>query len=441
MNVLECIRLKRDGGEVSSDDLRALILAYTRGEVPDYQISAFLMAAFLNGMSAGETDTLVDAMLRSGQVLDLDEIPGSKIDKHSTGGVGDKISLILAPLVACLGVNVPMISGRGLGHSGGTLDKLESIPGFRTDLSVGQMKAQLAELGVAMMGQTAEIAPADRKLYALRDVTATVEFIPFIAASIMSKKLAEGLDGLVLDVKVGSGAFMKTPDQARELAEALVNVGQLRGCPTVALMTAMDQPLGRAVGNWLEVAESVDVLSGGGPDDVRAFSCVLAGEMLALGGKAESPSEGAAMAEEALHNGRAFSRFEELVRAQGGDPVALKDPWERAELEPVVSVRAAKSGVIQAIDAFRLGVAGVRMGAGRERKEDDVDAFAGLTLNKKVGDPVGEGETLVLLHGSDATRVAEQAREVEAAFDIGPSPADAGRLIRGRFAEGGWSDM
>ncbi|NNE71884.1 MAG: thymidine phosphorylase [Rhodothermales bacterium] len=440
MNVVESIRLKRDGGEVSPEDLRELVLAYTRGDVPDYQVSAFLMAAFLNGMTDAETDTLVDAMLRSGEVLDLEAIPGAKIDKHSTGGVGDKISLILAPLVACLGVNVPMISGRGLGHSGGTLDKLESIPGFRTDLSVDRMKTQLGDLGVAMMGQTAEIAPADRKLYALRDVTATVEFIPFIAASIMSKKLAEGLDGLVLDVKVGAGAFMKTPAQARELAEALVNVGQLRGCPTVALMTAMDQPLGRTIGNWLEVAESVDVLRGGGPEDVRTLTCALAGEMLTLGGRTSSPAEGAAQAAEALDDGRAWQRFVELVKAQGGDAGAIESPWDRPELEPVASVEAPRGGFVQAIDAFRLGVASVRMGAGRARKEDSVDAFAGLTLNKKVGDPVGEGETLVLLHGSDATRVAEQAKEVEAAFDIGPTPASAGSLIRGRFDGGGWND-
>ncbi|MFT4605733.1 MAG: pyrimidine-nucleoside phosphorylase [Rhodothermales bacterium] len=441
MNALECIRTKRDGGTLSPQDLRDLVLAYTRGEVPDYQISAFLMAAFLNGMADSETETLVDAMLRSGEVLDLSAIPGTKVDKHSTGGVGDKISLILAPLVACLGVNVPMISGRGLGHSGGTLDKLESIPGFRTDLSLDRMKAQLADLKVAMIGQTAEIAPADKKLYALRDVTATVEFIPFIAASIMSKKLAEGLDGLVLDVKVGAGAFMKTREKARELAETLVNVGERRGCRTVALMTAMDEPLGNAVGNWLEVAESLDVLNGEGPADVRELSCVLAGEMLVMGGAASGPEKGAEMAAGALDDGRAMARFRRLVAAQGGDLRCLDDPWNRSGLEVRAEVVAPSAGFIQSIDGFRLGVACVQMGAGRAQKEDDVDAFAGLTLNKKVGDPVREGETLARLHGSDPSRVTERAREVEMAFGIGSAAPAPGTLIRGRFAEGGWTGV
>ncbi|MBO6574269.1 MAG: thymidine phosphorylase [Rhodothermales bacterium] len=439
MTPLEIIRLKREGGSIPAPALRELVLAYTRDEVPDYQMSAFLMAAFLKGMTGDETETLVEAMLRSGEVLDLSAIPGAKVDKHSTGGVGDKISLILAPLVACLGVNVPMISGRGLGHSGGTLDKLESIPGFRTDLSIARMKEQLADLNVAMIGQTAEIAPADKRLYALRDVTATVEFIPFIAASIMSKKLAEGLDGLVLDVKVGNGAFMKTEEQAQELAEALANVGNSRGCQTVALMTSMEEPLGHAIGNWLEVAESVDVLRGAGPADVAELSCVLAGEMLAIGGKSPSPEEGAEEAREALRDGRAFSRFAALVTAQGGDAASLEACWEREGIAPVGDVTAPEDGYVTAIDAFQLGMAGVRMGAGRMRKEDAVDPFAGITLNKKVGDPVRAGETLARLHGSDPSRVTDQAREVGQAFTLGQERPTPQALVRGRYSDGGWS--
>ncbi|MFT5142724.1 MAG: pyrimidine-nucleoside phosphorylase [Rhodothermales bacterium] len=440
MNVVECIRTKRDGGEVSKDDLRALIMGYTSGEVPDYQISAFLMAAYLNGMSGTETEALVEVMLGSGEILDLSAIPAAKVDKHSTGGVGDKVSLILAPLVASLGVAVPMISGRGLGHSGGTLDKLESIPGLRTNLSTTEMKAQLASLGVVMIGQTAQIAPADKKMYALRDVTATVEFIPFIAASIMSKKLAEGLDALVLDVKVGGGAFMKTAERARELAEALANIGNSRGCQTVALITAMDQPLGNAIGNWLEVAESVDVLSGGGPPDVRELSCVLAGEMLWLGGEASSSASGARQAADALDDGRALGVFKDMVAAQGGDVRTLEDPWTRGGLSVVSTVRATENGFVNAIDAFQLGVASVQMGAGRSRKEDDVDAFAGLTLNKKVGEPVVVGETLASLYGTDANRVARQAGIVEAAFEIGSTRRASAALVQGRYADGGWSD-
>jgi pyrimidine-nucleoside phosphorylase len=440
MNAVECIRTKRDGGELSRDDLRALITGYTSGEVPDYQISAFLMAAFLNGMSDQETEALVEVMLGSGETLDLSAIPRSKVDKHSTGGVGDKISLILAPLVASLGVAVPMISGRGLGHSGGTLDKLESIPGLRTNLTTIEMEAQLADLGVVMIGQTAQIAPADKKMYALRDVTATVEFIPFIAASIMSKKLAEGLDGLVLDVKVGGGAFMKTVERARELAEALANIGNHRGCPTVALITAMDQPLGNAIGNWPEVCESIDVLSGGGPADVRELSCALAGEMLWLGGEASSPASGAKQAGAALDDGSALRLFKDMVLAQGGDVRTLENPWARDGLGVVTTVTATENGYVNAIDAFQLGIASVQMGAGRSRKEDDVDPFAGITLNKKVGDPVGVGETLANLYGTDANRVAGQAGIVGAAFEIGPTRRASVALVQGRYADGGWGN-
>jgi pyrimidine-nucleoside phosphorylase len=441
LSVLDCIRTKRDGGELDADSLRALILAYTAGEVADYQMSAFLMAAFINGMSDHETDTMVQTMLRSGDVLDLSEIPGAKVDKHSTGGVGDKISLILAPLASVLGVRVPMISGRGLGHSGGTLDKLESIPGLRTDLSTQEFRSQLAALGVAMIGQTPQIAPADRLLYALRDVTATVEFVPFIAASIMSKKLAEGLDGLVLDVKVGNGAFMKTEQQARLLAETLANVGNRQGCRTIALMTSMNEPLGRAIGNWVEVAESMDVLRFKGPPDVTNLSCILAGEMLALSGGAESAEEGAEEARGALRDGRALARFVEMVQAQGGDSSILEDPWSRNGSEARASVRAVSDGYVTAIRAFELGMASVRMGAGRMQKEDDVDPFAGITLNKKVGDPVRGGETLAWLHGSDLERIMSLVPMIGGAFEIGPSRGVPDALVCGRYVDGEWSGL
>lgn len=441
LRTLDILRTKRDGRAVSADDLRQFVLAYTRGEVPDYQMSAFLMAAFINGLTGDETDTLVDAMLRSGSVLDLSDISGKKVDKHSTGGVGDKVSLILAPLVAALGVRVPMISGRGLGHSGGTLDKLESIPGLRTDLSVKEMKDQLAAVGLAMIGQTAEIAPADKKLYALRDVTATVEFIPFIAASIMSKKLAEGLDGLVLDVKVGNGAFMRTEDDARALAEALADVGNRHGCETVALMTDMNRPLGLAVGNWLEVAESLDVLQGGGPEDTITVTCALAAEMLVMGGSAESPEAGVEMARQALQDGSAMDRFRQMVTAQGGEAESLRGPWSRPELEEQATIEAEEDGYLGAIDTYAMGMASVRMGAGRERKEDSVDPFAGLTLNKNVGDPVRAGETLVTLYGSDRGKVRGQVQAVEAAITVQSERPEVPKLIRGRYAAGNWTDI
>ena len=442
LNVVRLLQTKRDGGALAPDAIRALVAAYTAGDVPDYQMAAFLMAAFVRGLDADEAAALTDAMLHSGTVLDLRDLPGRKVDKHSTGGVGDKVSLVLAPLVAACGVPVPMISGRGLGHTGGTLDKLEAIPGFQTDLSIEQYRDVLGRVGTVMIGQTAEIAPADKKLYALRDVTGTVESIPLIAASIMSKKLAEGIDALVLDVKCGRGAFMKTEPDARALAEALVGIGTASGTPTVALLTAMDEPLGRAVGNGPETAEAVRILRNEGPaggeaDDVVEVTLALAGEMVALGGAAESADAGRALAAAALRDGWAFGILQELVAAQGGDAAALDEPDALAG-DPVAVVEAGPDAgpFVEAVDPLALGYAAVALGAGRARKEDAVDPRAGFVLNKRAGDPVEPGETLATVYASDASRADADA--VRDAFSFSPSPPAPRPLLLDRLDAEGW---
>ncbi len=435
LNPVPLIIAKRDGGRLAPEAVADLVAAYTRGDVPDYQMAAFLMAAFLNGLDDTEAAALTRAMLHSGEVLDLSDLPGVKVDKHSTGGVGDKVSLVLAPLVAACGVPVPMISGRGLGHSGGTLDKLESIPGFDVNLSIEQYRRQLERLGVVMIGQTAEIAPADKKLYALRDVTGTVESIPLIAASIMSKKLAEGIDALVLDVKSGRGAFMKAEADARKLAETLVGIGARFDKPTVALLTGMDAPLGRAVGNWPETAEAVRVLRGetpaGGPaDDLLEVTLALAGEMVHLGGQADSPEAGREKAKHALDGGHAFETWVALVEAQGGDVSVLDDPDSREGSAPVAEIRAPDDaeGFVGGIDALALGWAAVHLGAGRMRKEDAVDPVAGFVLNKHVGEAVHPGDLLATVHASDPARLDAEA--VRAAFTyVSEPPAATSRLI------------
>ncbi len=439
MNVVDAIVRKRNGETLPDDLIRGLVDGYVEGAVADYQMSAFLMAAFLRGLDGAETAALTDAMLRSGTVLDFSEIPAPKVDKHSTGGVGDKVSLVLAPLAAACGVVVPMISGRGLGHTGGTLDKLESIPGFRTDLEEPVMHRQLAELGVVMVGQSARIAPADRGLYGLRDVTGTVESIPLIAASIMSKKLAAGLDGLVLDVKYGSGAFMQDEADARRLAETLVGVGVANGCPTVALLTSMDVPLGRAAGNWPEVAESIRCLRGEGPRDLERLSVELTAEMLVLGRLEDDIGAARSRVRRAIADGSAIERFRLLVEAQGGDLSVIDDPDMRSGAEPVFDVRSDVAGIVQSIDAREIGLACVAMGAGRALKEDGVDPVAGITLNKTVGDPVGRGDVLARLHGSDLDRVRGVAERVASAFRWGPGTPSQRPLILGRFAAGSWS--
>lgn len=399
MLVDRVLRAVRDAQPLDAAQLKRFVDGVTDGSIPDYQASAFLMAVFCRGLSSADASLLTLAMRDSGQVIDLSHIEGRKVDKHSTGGVGDKISIPLAPIVAACGAYVPMISGRGLGHSGGTLDKLESVPGFNVQLSVEQFRAQVAELGTSMIGQTADIAPADRILYALRDVTATVESIPLITASILSKKLAEGIDALVLDVKVGSGAFMKTESQARELARSLVSVGKSAGVEIRAVLSSMDQPLGRCVGNALEVRESVEILQGRGPDDSTELTVVLAGQMLQLARRVESTTEGEQHARAVIADGSAYQRFCAMVEAQGGDVSVLDRDWAGA---PVVrEVVAPNDGVVHAIDAFAIGMAAVALGAGRSRAEDGIDARVGFELNKKVGDSVQTGEVLALVHAAD----------------------------------------
>ncbi|WP_150253190.1 thymidine phosphorylase [Nocardiopsis deserti] len=414
MDVIEIIRAKRDGGELTPGQIDWVIDAYTRGEVAEEQMSALAMAIFLRGMNRTEVSRWTEAMLASGERLDFSDLSRPTTDKHSTGGVGDKITLPLTPTVAACGAAVPQLSGRGLGHTGGTLDKLESIPGWRASLSTDEMREVLDSTGGVICAAGSGLAPADRKLYALRDVTGTVESIPLIAASIMSKKLAEGTGALVLDVKVGSGAFMKDADSARELARTMVDIGNDHGVRTVALLTDMAVPLGRQVGNALEVAESVEVLSGGGPADVVELTVALAREMLAAAGLV--PGEGGVKdPAEALRDGSALESWKRLVRAQGGDPDA---PLPVASERRVVLAPA--SGTVTRLDAYQVGLAAWRLGAGRARKEDAVSFGAGVTLHAKPGESVQAGEPLFTLHADEAERFERAAEALEGAFDIEP---------------------
>jgi pyrimidine-nucleoside phosphorylase/thymidine phosphorylase len=439
MRAYEVIHAKRDGRSIAAPDLAALVDGFTAGEVPDYQMAAFCMAVFFRGMDDGEVRALTEAMLRSGDVLDLSDVPGAKVDKHSTGGVGDKVSLALAPLAASCGVKVPMISGRGLGHTGGTLDKLEAIPGFRTDLPVDRFRALVREVGACLVGQTARLAPADRRLYALRDVTATVESIPLIAASIMSKKLAEGIDALVLDVKVGSGAFMKTLDEAGALARTLGAIGRAMGKQVSALLTDMSQPLGRAVGNALEVAEAVELLRGGGPPDLREVTVELTAEMLVLGGAASDRAEARARVAGAIADGRGLAKLEEIVRAQGGDPRALHDPERLPRAPRTYEVGAEAAGIIQAVDAEALGLAAVALGAGRARVEDRVDPAVGLLVHRRIGDRVEPGEPLCTVHEGDRSEPRPRiAARIGEAFRIAPGAVAAPGLVLERMT---WNDV
>ncbi len=421
MRAVDLIRTKRDGGALTEAELAFLVRGLLDGTVADYQMAAFLMAVVWRGMSRAETAALTRVMRDSGRTVDLSAVPGVKVDKHSTGGVGDKVSLVLAPLVAAAGVPVPMVSGRGLGHTGGTLDKLEAIPGFRTDLPLDRFAAQVARLKCALVGQSDELAPADRRIYALRDVTATVESIPLITASILSKKLAEGIDGLVLDVKVGRGAFMRTEADARALAESLVGVAAEAGLEAVACLTGMDQPLGLAVGNALEVKEAVRVLRGErgrGLDEVRELTLVLGGWMLVLAGAAADPGEGADLLAQLLDAGAGLETFRAVVEAQGGDPAALDDPGRLPRAPHVAPVPAPRAGVVTAVDALAVGLAAMRLGAGRARAEDRVDPAVGIVLAAKAGDAVAAGEPLAHVHARTAAAAAWGAAEVAAAFEL-----------------------
>ncbi len=419
---IDVIRKKRDGAELTRQEIEALVSAYTRGNIPDYQVSAWLMAVVLKGMTRPETAALTDAMLRSGEVLDLSSLPAKKVDKHSTGGVGDKTSLVLAPLAAAAGVAVPMISGRGLGHTGGTLDKLEAIPGFNVNLSVSEFQRVLETCGCAMIGQTAEIAPADRKLYALRDVTGTVESPYLICASIMSKKLAEGIDALVLDVKTGSGAFMKSEKDAAFLAELMVETGERMGKQVVALITDMDQPLGNMIGNALEVVEVIEVLHGNGPEDLRELCLNLAGWMLHLGGASKTVAEGKQISAQLISSGKALERFRQMVELQGGDPGAIDNPHKLPKARHAMTVSIEESGYIASMQCEQIGTACVILGGGRERKEDSVDPSVGIVLHKKVDDRVAAGEPLATIHYNDEARAARAQQLLLQSCEIAEKP-------------------
>lgn len=424
------IEKKRDGQHLSGAEIRDFISRYTSGEIPDYQMSALAMAIFFRGMDRDETVALTDAMMRSGVVLDLSDLPKPKVDKHSTGGIGDKTSLILAPLVASCGVAVPMISGRGLGITGGTLDKMESIPGYRADLSVDSFRRVLSSCGCSIMGQTAEIAPADRKLYALRDVTATVPSIPLIAASIMSKKMAEGLDALVLDVKFGRGAFMKTCEDAVALAETMIDIGRGMGKRVAALVTAMDQPLGHTAGNALEVRESIDCLRGHGPEDLMHVTMELSSHMIFLAGLSPSPDAAMDLLRKNLSSGAALQTFHRMVSLHGGDTKTLENPDILPSAPIVQPLKAVSSGFIARADADALGRACIELGAGRRRTEDRVDHAVGLSGIRKIGAQVRQGDTLALIHARSPESLAAAQALANNAFEISLHPVPQEPLVR-----------
>jgi pyrimidine-nucleoside phosphorylase len=429
MRTVDLIQRKRDGEELAPEEIDFLVNGYTNGEIPDYQMSSLLMATFFSGMTDREVSRLTECMLASGERVDLSSIPGVKVDKHSTGGVGDKTSFIVAPLAAAAGVVVPMMSGRALGHTGGTLDKLESIPGLRTNLTIDEFRKQLTEIGLAFIGQTDQLAPADGKLYALRDVTATVESIPLISSSIMSKKLAEGIDALVLDVKVGSGAFMKKQVDARRLAQAMVGIGRRMDKKVQALITDMNQPLGYAVGNALEVMEASQTLQNAGPADLTKLSIELAARMIYLGKKAPTLDEARRTAEKHLVDGSAYKKFKQAVQAQGGNPQAL----DKFELLPNATgmreITSPRGGYVAAIDAEDIGVASNMIGAGRDRKEDTIDPAVGIILEVKVGEKVDAGSVLCRIYYTREDRVDEAAEMVEDAFRISGQKPDERELI------------
>ena len=431
MRAVDLIRKKRDSGEHSREEIDFLISGYTKGEIPDYQMAAWLMAAWLRGLNRPEITALTEAMLYSGEVVNLSDLPGKKVDKHSTGGVGDKTSLILAPIVAAGGLTVPMISGRGLGHTGGTLDKLESIPGFNVNLSLVEFRRVLRECGMALIGQTAEIAPADKKIYALRDATSTVENIGLICASIMSKKLAEGIDALVLDVKTGSGAFMKREEDSVRLAEVMVETGQRMGKKVVALITDMDQPLGRMAGHSNEVIECIEVLSGRGPADLRELSIELSGWMFFLCERSKTLDEGRRLSEAMIATGHAKEKFKQGVRLQGGDERIVDDPQLLPQARSHADVPSPSAGFVSATNCEQLGTALATLGGGREKKEDNIDHAVGLEFHKRIGDRVEKGEPLVTIHYNSGAKLAEAQSLIAASYQIGESaPGQKRPLIR-----------
>lgn len=431
MHALDIIIKKRNGGKLTRQEIEYIVDGYTRDTIPDYQASAFLMAVFFRGMDDDETLWLTEAMLHSGDSVDLSAIPGIKADKHSTGGVGDKTTLIIGPIVAACGVPVAKMSGRGLGHTGGTIDKLEAIPGFRTNLTPEEFVGNVREIGLAVAGQTGNLAPADKKIYALRDVTGTVDNISLIAASIMSKKLASGADAIVLDVKTGSGAFMKTVEEAAALARKMVDIGRGAGKKMMALLTEMDRPLGLAIGNALEVSEALEILKGKGPQDLKDICIELAANMLMLGGK--GPIDLCReMAVKAISGGAALKKFIEMVQKQGGDPTIAEDPSRLPQAPVKAEWKAEASGYIHSMQAEKLGMASLALGAGRRTKNDTIDPSAGIVLVKKTGDRIEKGEPLAILHTSDVSLIAEATGILNDALVIQAEPSEQRPLILGR---------
>ncbi|GKU79615.1 pyrimidine-nucleoside phosphorylase [Paenibacillus sp. L3-i20] len=414
MRAVDLIHKKRDGGELNSEEIAFLINGYSKGDIPDYQMSALAMSIFFKGMTSAETAALTLAMAGSGDQVDLSPINGIKVDKHSTGGVGDKTTLIIGPLVASVGIPVAKMSGRGLGHTGGTIDKMESIAGFHTELSREDFIKQVNDIHLSVIGQSGNLAPADKKLYALRDVTSTVDSIPLIASSVMSKKIAAGADAIVLDVKTGSGAFMKTVEHAEKLASAMVSIGSEVGRQTAAVISDMDQPLGYSIGNAIEVLECVDTLRGQGPEDLTELSLALAAHMVVLGGKASSFDEAMTLLRKQLDNGEALAKFREFIVAQGGDDSFVDDASKLPTAPYTVEVLSTESGFVQAIEAEELGLSAMLLGAGRATKEAVIDYAVGITLRKKVGDAVNVGESLVTLHvreqNENTAAVAERVK-------------------------------
>lgn len=430
MNMVDIITKKRDGGELTPEEIHFFIDNYVKDRIPDYQASALLMAIFFRGLSRAETFALTEAMEFSGDVENLSDLPGVKVDKHSTGGVGDKTTLVVAPVAAAAGVTVAKMSGRGLGFTGGTADKLEAIPGFRTRLEPAEFHRQLEELGLAVITQTGSITPADKKIYALRDVTGTVESPGLIASSIMSKKLAAGSDGIVLDVKCGSGALLKDLAEAENLAGLMIDIGRKAGRKMVAVISDMSQPLGRAVGNALEVEEAVQVLKGGGPADLRQLCLELAGEMIWIGGRAESFEEGKETARQVLSDGRALEKFRQMVRRQGGDDRIVEEPERMGSSRYSRDVLAGRTGFIAEMATREIGRASQHLGAGRLRKEDEIDFTAGIRMHVRIGNFVKEGDVLATLYGADSRRLEEAEIIMEAAIRISAEPVAPPKLIQ-----------
>ena len=425
----DIIRKKKNNEQLTSEELKFFMGGIVDQSIPDYQVSALLMAIYFNGLSADEMSTWTESMLHSGDVLDLSHIDRPKVDKHSTGGVGDKISLPLAPAVAACGVAVPMVAGRGLGHTGGTLDKLEAIPGFSVNLSVEQFKKQVDSLGVCLMGQTSDIAPADKRLYALRDVTSTVESIPLIASSIMSKKLAEGIDALVLDCKTGNGAFCESLKMAQDLAFAIQAIGKGRGKKVTALITDMSSPIGWAVGNALEVKESIDVLAGKGPKDTIELTVALGGEMLLLAGVASKIEDAKAKIVEVLSNGKALSLFAKMIEAQGGDPKVCDDQGRLPSASKTIEIKSKATGTLASIDSRQIGIAGIHLGAGRRQTDDVINPGVGIEVKMKPGEKISQGDVLAVMHVDDKG-VAEATKIIEDAFSFdGAPPNNDSRIV------------